>query len=237
MKAKSYGSFNTVSQRLELAHEPANRNLARTVGSRPSLDTGEEALIRKFCAGDRDALTAIFDRYHRLVLLTALRILGDMGEAEDLTQLVFLEIYRKAAQFDPSRGSLKNWILQYAYHRTINRKNYLSVRHFYDHPGEQTNSQLQPWETTVAPATQEARLLIAEALALLNQHQRQVLQMVFYEGLDLHEIATQIGQTFSNVRHHYYRGLLRLRESLTTRKNELNACEPVNSPILRRVKA
>jgi RNA polymerase sigma-70 factor, ECF subfamily len=197
----------------------------------------EADLMREVATHNQEAFALIFERYYRLVLVTALRILGDIGEAEDIAQSVFLEIYRKAAQFDPSRGSLKNWILQYAYHRTINRKNYLSVRHFYDHPGEQTNSQLQPWETTVVPATQEARLLLAEALAVLNQHQRQVLQMVFYEGLDLHEIATQIGQTFSNVRHHYYRGLLRLRESLTTRKNELNAREPVNSPILRRVKA
>jgi RNA polymerase sigma-70 factor, ECF subfamily len=197
----------------------------------------EADLMREIAADNQEAFAHIFERYYRLVLVTALRILGDIGEAEDITQSVFLEIYRKAAQFDPSRGSLKNWILQYAYHRTINRKNYLSVRHFYDHPGEQTNSELRPWETIVVPATQEARLLLAEALALLNQHQRQVLQMVFYEGLDLHEIATQIGQTFTNVRHHYYRGLLRLRESLTTRKNELNAREPVNSPLLRRVKA
>jgi RNA polymerase sigma-70 factor (ECF subfamily) len=198
----------------------------------------EADLMREVAADNQGAFTLIFERYYRLVLVTALRILGDIGEAEDVTQSIFLEIYRKAAQFDPSRGSLKNWILQYAYHRTINRKNYLSVRHFYDHTGEQTNSQLQPWEkTTVAPATQEARLLLTEALAILNLHQRQVLQMVFYEGLDLHEIATQIGQTFTNVRHHYYRGLLRLREALTTRKNELNAREPVNSPTLRRVKA
>jgi RNA polymerase sigma-70 factor, ECF subfamily len=197
----------------------------------------EADLMREIAAQNQDAFALIFERYYRLVLVTALRILGDTGEAEDITQSVFLEIYCKAAQFDPSRGSLKNWILQYAYHRTINRKNYLSVRHFYDHPGEQTNSELRPWETIVVPATQEARLLLAEALALLNQHQRQVLQMVFYEGLDLHEIATQIGQTFTNVRHHYYRGLLRLRQALSTNKNEPNGREPVNSPILRRVKA
>ena len=176
--------------------------------------------MREVATHNQEAFAIIFERYYRLVLVTALRILGDTGEAEDITQSVFLEIYRKAAQFDPSRGSLKNWILQYAYHRTINRKNYLSVRHFYDRPGEQTNLQSQLWETRVAPATQESRLLLTEALALLNQHQRQVLQMVFYEGLDLHEIATQIGQTFTNVRHHYYRGLLPLREALSARKNE-----------------
>jgi RNA polymerase sigma-70 factor (ECF subfamily) len=197
----------------------------------------EADLMHEVATHNQEAFALIFERYYRLVLVTALRILGDIGEAEDITQSVFLEIYSKAAQFDPSRGSLKNWILQYAYHRTINRRNYLSVRHFYDHPGDHTNSQLQPWETTVVPATQEARLLLTEVLALLNQHQRQVLQMVFYEGLDLHEIAKQIGQTFTNVRHHYYRGLLRLRDALTTRKNDLNTREPVNSPILKRVKA
>ena len=76
-------------------------------------------------------LKTIFDRYHRLVLSVALKILRDVGEAEDLMQTVFLEIFKSAAQFDPSRGTLKVWILQYAYHRGMNRRQYLNIRNFY----------------------------------------------------------------------------------------------------------
>jgi RNA polymerase sigma-70 factor (ECF subfamily) len=60
------------------------------------------ACLRK---GQRDALAAIFDRYQKLVLSIALKIVRDPGEAEDVTQTVFLDVYRAVAQFDPSKGS------------------------------------------------------------------------------------------------------------------------------------
>ena len=47
-------------------------------------------------------------------------------------QEVFLEIFKKAAQFDPAKGSVKTWILQYAYHRSLSRRQYLALRNFYD---------------------------------------------------------------------------------------------------------
>src|SRR4051794_4802890 len=62
----------------------------------------EADLMREVATDNPEAFALIFERYYRLVLVTALRILGDVGEAEDITQSVFLEIYRKATQFDPS---------------------------------------------------------------------------------------------------------------------------------------
>ena len=52
-----------------------------------------------------------------------------------MTQNVFLEIYNAMAQFDPGKGTLKVWLLQYAYHRAFNRKQYLNSRNFYDQGG------------------------------------------------------------------------------------------------------
>src|SRR5258708_27362894 len=87
-----------------------------------------------FClrAGQSDALAILFSRYERLVLSVALRIVRDPGEAEDVTQTVFLDIFRAAAQFDPAKGTTKVWLLQYAYHRAIHRKQHLELRSFYD---------------------------------------------------------------------------------------------------------
>src|SRR5215469_5775892 len=82
-------------------------------------------------AGHGDALAVIFDRYHRLVLSIALKIVRDRGEAEDVMQNVFLEIFRAAAQFAPAKGTTKTWLLQYAYHRSLNRRQQLAARHFY----------------------------------------------------------------------------------------------------------
>jgi RNA polymerase sigma-70 factor (ECF subfamily) len=80
--------------------------------------------------GQGDALAVIFDRYHRLVFHVALKILRDVGEAEDVMQNVFLEIYKASAQFDAARGNTKVWILQYAYHRSMNKRLQLIARRY-----------------------------------------------------------------------------------------------------------
>ena len=177
-----------------------------------SLDCcGEDQLMRALQSGNGDALSVIFDRYHRLVLVTALRILNDIGEAEDLMQSVFFEIFQKAAQFDPARGILSKWILQYAYHRSINRKNYLALRQF------QKIDLIGPelWATKVSLPAQEAARLAREALGLLNERQREVMELVFFREMTLQEIADQTEQSFGAVRHHYYRGLKHLRNLLS----------------------
>ena len=68
----------------------------------------DEDVMEQLSQGHPEALPTLFDRFYRLVLKIALRILRDPGEAEDLMQDVFFEIYNKAAQFDPARGSTKN---------------------------------------------------------------------------------------------------------------------------------
>jgi RNA polymerase sigma-70 factor (ECF subfamily) len=174
----------------------------------------DERLMRELRAGNTDAFAVLFKRYHRLVHVTALHILRDAGEAEDLTQTVFLEIYRRLGQFDPARGTLKVWLLQYAYSRSIHRRNYLFVR--------QVHKQVELTEMVEggghwSPAhlqMQESTRLTSEALVLLPEAQRRTIEMYFFEGLTLKEIADQRNEKFSNVRHHYYRGLERLRAYL-----------------------
>jgi RNA polymerase sigma-70 factor, ECF subfamily len=185
-----------------------------------SLDCcSEEQLMRALQSGNGDALGVIFDRYHRLVLVTAVRILHDIGEAEDLMQSVFFEIFQKAAQFDPAKGTLNKWILQYAYHRSINRKNYLVVRQFYRSIDLPDADRPELWTTKIQLPTQEATRLAREGLALLNERQREVMELVFFGEMTLQEIADQTKQSFGTVRHHYYRGLRQLRDLLSVSPN------------------
>ena len=95
----------------------------------------DDQLMVQLQAGVNDALAVLFERYHRLVFSIALKIIRDRGEAEDVTQNVFLEIYSSVAQFDPGKGTLKVWLLQYAYHRAFNWKRYLNARNFYNQEG------------------------------------------------------------------------------------------------------
>src|SRR5579864_23511 len=88
-------------------------------------------LVDQLRAGNDDALAAIVDRYQRLVLSVALRIVKNEVEAEDVVQIVFVDIFKKMDQFDPNRGTLKVWLLQYAYSRSINHRQHLEQRKFY----------------------------------------------------------------------------------------------------------
>ncbi len=141
------------------------------------LALGDERIMQELQTGNTDAFAVIFKRYHRLVHVTALHILRDAAEAEDLTQSVFLEVYRKAGQFDVRRGTLKVWLLQYAYSRSINRRNYLLVRRAYH--GAEVNAideEASLWSPTRLQF-QETRRLATEALEALPDAQKQVLDM------------------------------------------------------------
>jgi RNA polymerase sigma-70 factor (ECF subfamily) len=181
-------------------------------GLRPLPD---EAVMAHLRAGHDDALAVLFDRYHRLVFHVALKILRDGGEAEDVMQNVFMEIYKAAGQFDPARGTTKVWILQYAYHRSMNRRQQLIARKFYDSTDVSDVSDSLAKPTYGALPPQESRQLVKQSLEALNSMQRRVLELAYFEGLSLKEIAEQTGESLGNVRHHYYRGLAKLRVLLS----------------------
>ena len=177
----------------------------------------DEDLLEQLRQGHPDALPILFERFYRLVLKIALRILRDPGEAEDLMQEVFLEIFNKAAQFDSAKGSAKTWILQYAYHRSLNRRQYLRLRNFYERHriaeggGLEISSPPNSWRNLTF---QEWGRAIDQGLATLNAKQRKTLELACFQGLLLSEIAERTKESLPNVRHHYYRGLEGLRKFL-----------------------
>jgi RNA polymerase sigma-70 factor (ECF subfamily) len=180
-------------------------------------DLSDEEIMTQVRQGHPDALLVLFDRFYRLVLKIALRILRDPGEAEDLMQDVFFEIFNKADQFDAARGSVKTWILQYAYHRSLNRRQYLALRNFYN---RHETTELEVSESNSLNASwrgltfQEWRRILEDGLGTLNANQRKILELTCFQGLLLSEIADRTKESLANVRHHYYRGLEGLRKYL-----------------------
>ena len=170
--------------------------------------------------GHSNALSILFDRHYRLVFSVALRILHDHGEAEDLMQEVFLEIYQKINQFDPSKGSAKTWILQYAYHRSLNRQRYLNLRSFYDGNGSVELEQWElphNWSRWNGLTYHEWSRVIEKGLETLSEKERQTLDLVYFQGFVLKEVAAQLSEPLPNVRNYYYRGLRKLRDFLQER--------------------
>ncbi len=145
----------------------------------------DEELMEQLRIGQADALAVLFDRHYRLVFSVALRILHDHGEAEDLMQEVFLEIYRKIEDYDPDKGNAKTWILQYAYHRSLNRQKYLSVRSFYD--GRQ-DSDLAQWELPQSPngwnglTYDDWAQVLQKGMSSLSEKERMTLGFGLFSG-------------------------------------------------------
>jgi RNA polymerase sigma-70 factor, ECF subfamily len=178
----------------------------------------DEQLMACLKEGQSDALAVLFDRYQKLVLSIALKIVRDPGEAEDVTQTVFLDIYRAVAQFDPRKGNTKVWLMQYAYHRAINRRQHLQGREFYKNMDlKEEERETRPLEAHAifGLSSPETQALVRQSMAALSDKQRSVIEMACYEGLSMREIADRSGDSFVSVRHHYYRGLQILRSFIS----------------------
>jgi RNA polymerase sigma-70 factor (ECF subfamily) len=170
----------------------------------------DEELAQQITAGCQDALAVLFDRYHRLVFDVALRIVRDPGEAEDVVQNVFLDVFRAMANFDPRKGILKVWILQYAYHRALHRKRHLVSNHFYRWENLETAIEVGSSGALWGELPEVVRLA-EQMLENLKPRQREVVELTYYEGLTAEEIARRLGESPHAVRHHLQRGVAALR--------------------------
>lgn len=186
------------------------------------LDSRSDAeLIELFKNGSKEAMDVLYSRYRRLVLSTSLKILRNHAEAEDIVQDVFLEVCKRAELFDPARGNVRLFILQYAYSRSLDRRKYLALRYSNGHSSNGNGNHVhREFELDCAPSAldiltlEERRQMIGEALRALAPKQREVFRLICSQGLLIKEIADQMGETQGNVRHYYYRGLKTLRQEL-----------------------
>jgi RNA polymerase sigma-70 factor (ECF subfamily) len=176
---------------------------------------GDEELMTRVQSGDSGALEFLFQRYCRLVLRVARGIVRDHGEAEDVVQETFFYLYKKSTLFDGSKGSVKNWILQIALHRALDRKAHLARRGFY------LGTDIRSLADTLIGETDLDREIgakldreqLRKAFEQLPQIQRLTLELYYFDGLDLREISEKFQESLGNTRHHFYRGLERLRKN------------------------
>jgi RNA polymerase sigma-70 factor (ECF subfamily) len=174
----------------------------------------DEDLMRALRMGCNDALAVLFERHSPLVFRIARSILRDDGEAEETVQRVFLDVFKAANQFNSERGSFKTWLLQYAYHRGIDRRNHLQANRFYS---REELDDLAPAELfygaghLICLPPQEVVCLVEQVLGILESRQRRVIELTYFEGMTAEEIAKKTGDTPSSVRHNLYRGLAKLR--------------------------
>ena len=197
-------------------------------------DLTDEQLVVALRGGEKDSLTVLFDRYNKLIFSIAMRIVGDPGEAEEVVQTVFLDFFRDLATFDQNKGILRVWLLQYAYHRALNRRRHLAASRFYkwvdlDSAASQPTLSWNPVDVA------EVARLMDQLMASLKPRQREILELTYFDGLTAEEIAIKLGESVNIVRHELYRSLAKLRTAVSPENQ--TSVERAVSPGKRALKA
>lgn len=170
-------------------------------------------LYQALQTGQQEALAALYDRYGSLVYRLGLKILSTPQEAEDLTQEIFLTLWR-GRSYNPSRGSMSSFLTTLTRSRAIDRlRSRRSTVKFL-----QRWSQIMTTDTTPSPfesaSLNQRSDYVRQALAQLPDKQRQVLEMAYYEGLTQTEIADRLNKPLGTVKSWSRQGLLTLRKHL-----------------------
>jgi RNA polymerase sigma factor (sigma-70 family) len=171
-----------------------------------------DQLLPRIATGDSAAVRECIARYGGLVWSLARRFLGNSTDAEDAVQDVFVDLWRNAAKYDPSKSAEPTFITMVARRRLIDRKRRtarvpVASPLEADPPGRSGDGE------SAAELSDEAARA-AEALRGLKDEQRRVIGMAIYQGLTHEEIATATGLPLGTVKTHIRRGLLRIRELL-----------------------
>lgn len=166
------------------------------------------SLVAGIRAGDDSAMAQLYDRYSSIVYAVALRVLGDTGAAEDVLQDVFMQLWRRPAQFDSTRGQMAAWLSVIARNRAIDQLRKRTP----DTDIEDVVLSVQP---DLDGEAERSRVIqkVRGVLAGMPVPQRSALEMAYFEGLTHSEIASRTGEPLGTVKTRIRSGLLLLRKA------------------------
>jgi RNA polymerase sigma-70 factor (ECF subfamily) len=170
-------------------------------------------LLKAIARQDESALAELYDRYRGILFGLLVRILNSREEAEDVLQEVFLQVWRRAADFDENRGRPFTWLVTLARSRGIDRLRNLGARERVAIAGAREPSE-EVSDAVADAFRSEQRSLVNTALAQLPDEQKRPLMLAYFEGLTQSEIATKLGAPLGTVKTRMRAGLMKLRELL-----------------------
>ncbi|MBI2684587.1 MAG: sigma-70 family RNA polymerase sigma factor [Actinobacteria bacterium] len=176
----------------------------------------DEDVLQLVKDGDDRAFGVLYDRHSQVAFSLALRLLGDRGAAEDLTQEAFLSVWRGAAAYSPGRGSVRTWLLAIVHHRGIDRLRNQSA--------SLRRDEAMRTELAASPSaldfTSDAAIgrvqsdAVRRALDELPEEQCQVLRLAYFGGFTHLEISEMLALPMGTVKGRLRLALERLRRLL-----------------------
>jgi RNA polymerase sigma-70 factor (ECF subfamily) len=165
-----------------------------------------------FAEGAEWALEEAYKRWGGLVHTVAGRAAGSSHDADDITQAVFVSAWRGRHRYSPDRAALPAWLLGITKRRIAD--------HWDSRSREQRRIEAAGHASETASQAEESveqvadRVLIADELARLDQPQRQIMELAFFDDLTHPQIAERLAMPLGTVKSHIRRSLLKLRSRL-----------------------
>lgn len=183
-------------------------------------DALDARLLERIARGDKQAFAELYDRFSGPLYSTAVRIVRDASEAQDIVHDAFVSVWEKAAVFDFSRGSAFSWTVTLVRNRAIDRVRMRRRRA--DLLAGSVPADLGYHETHSTPADASALLgddarAVRAAVAALPLEQQRALELAFFGGLTQEQIAEKLAEPLGTVKARIRRGLLKLRDSFARR--------------------
>src|SRR5262249_26130284 len=168
-------------------------------------------LLNRIVARDSSAVGELYDRHGRLLYGLILRILRDRGEAEEVLQEVFVQVWMRAETYNVALGSPAAWLVRIARNRAIDRLRANSVR-------TRTAEATPPPPPVESPETRaamsEQQRAVARALEALPPEQRELIECAYFQGLTQSELAERFGLPLGTVKTRVRTGMITLRREL-----------------------
>jgi RNA polymerase sigma-70 factor, ECF subfamily len=182
--------------------------MARSADGTSSPLPEDSALLQRVRQGDQTAMAEVFDRYSRAVYSVALRILKDSGQAEDVVQEIFFQIWRNSESFVQGRGSLGAWLVVIARNRAIDL---LRRRK----PTDSVEDVVLASPVNLASEAEHNALIekVQRVLRELPIEQQKSMELAFFEGLSHSEIAEKTGDPLGTVKTRIRLALISLRKA------------------------
>ena len=187
-------------------NDPLRSSHRTTVNTNGADDMG---LLTRIQSGDQEAMSALFDRYGTMVYSVALRVLKDTGEAEDVMQEIFVQVWKNPSAFVSGRGSLGGWLVVVARNRSID-----VIRR--RRPSDPVELFALPSSTNLAQEAERNSLLekIRGVMLSLPVEQQKSVELAFFEGLSHSEISEKTGDPLGTVKTRIRLALITIRKAL-----------------------
>lgn len=174
----------------------------------------DDEVARRFAAGDEQALAWAFERWGATVHGMAVRAVGQGPDAEDITQQTFISAWTGRTAYRRDRGALPAWLIGICRHRIADAFAGRDRARRSEAAAATAARDLQPASSPPADSRVADRLLLLDELDRLDQPQRGIIELAFFEDLTHVQIAARTGLPLGTVKSHIRRTLERLRDRL-----------------------